>query len=97
MVGNGHDDEYSEGQKGFVFPCSFSLKVLGKNTNEFYSVVAAIIEKHVRPGSEISYSSRTSNKDKYLAVTATFTMESREQLEAIYKDLNDSPLVVMTL
>jgi uncharacterized protein len=97
MVGNGENKDLSEEQKGFVFPCSFSVKVVGKNTNEFYSVVVSIVEKHVRPGENIAYSSRTSNGEKYLSVTATFVMESREQMETIYKDLNDSDLVVMTL
>jgi uncharacterized protein len=84
-------------EKGFEFPCSYPLKVMGKNSNEFYSAVSAIIERHVRNGDGIVYSSRTSSGDKYLSVTATFTVESREQLEAIYKELKSHHLVLMTL
>jgi uncharacterized protein len=97
MVGNGEDKGSSEGQKGFAFPCSFPLKVVGKNTNEFYSVVVSIIEKHVGQEGDIIYSSRTSKGDKYLSITANLFIESREQLEAIYTDLNACDLVVMTL
>ena len=89
-------DTKDEG-RGFQFPCPYSLKVMGKNTHEFYSVVSAIIERHVAKGSEISYSSRTSSGDKYLSITATFTMERRAQMEAIYEDLNGHRLVLMTL
>jgi hypothetical protein len=79
------------------FPCPYPLKVMGRNTSEFYSVVSAIVEKHVAPGSEITYSSRTSSGAKYLSITATFPAESQEQLYAIYKELNEHDLVLMTL
>ena len=92
--GNGLD---CEEKSAFTFPCSFSLKVLGKNSNEFYSLVTSVVEKHVQPGVEIAYSSLTSNGDKYLSVTATFIMDSRDQMEAIYKSLHESKLVLMTL
>ena len=81
----------------FRFPCPYPLKVMGKNTNEFYSVVSAIVEKHVADGGEITYSARTSSGEKYMAITATFSAQSREQLLALYKELNESNLVLMTL
>jgi uncharacterized protein len=86
-----------EKERGFEFPCSYPLKVMGKNTNEFYSVVSAIIERHLPKGSEIAYSSRTSGGDKYLSITATFRMESRAQMDAIYGELKGHHLVLMTL
>jgi putative lipoic acid-binding regulatory protein len=79
------------------FPCSFPLKVIGKNTQEFYAVVSAIIEKHVPGNDRITYSGRSSSGDKYLSITATFLAESREQLDAVYSDLNKHELVLYTL
>ena len=79
------------------FPCSYPLKVIGKNTNEFYSTVSAIIERHVSDSSGITYTGRVSSGDKYLSITATFSAESQEQLAAIYKELNDHRLVLFTL
>ncbi len=84
-------------ERGFQFPCLYPLKVMGKNTNEFYSVVSAIVERHLPAGSEVAYSSRTSSGDRYLSVTATFTCESRDQMEAIYRDLRGHHLVLVTL
>ena len=81
----------------FQFPCSYPLKVMGRNTNEFYSVVSAIVEKHVAGTGEITYTARTSSGAKYLSITATFSAQSREQLYALYKELNESGLVLMTL
>ncbi len=84
-------------EKVFEFPCSYPLKVVGKNTNEFYSIVSAIVERHVAPDVRVAYSSRLSSGEKYMSVTATFVVESEEQLSAIYKELNDNDLVLMTL
>jgi len=84
-------------KKLMTFPCSYPLKVIGKNTNEFYSVVSAIIERHVPDNSRITYTGRVSSGDKYLSITATFSAESQEQLAAIYKELNDHRLVLFTL
>jgi len=81
----------------FQFPCPYPLKVMGRNTSEFYSAVSAIVEKHVAPGSEVAYSSRTSSGEKYLSITATFSAESQEQLHRLYKELNEHDLVLMTL
>ena len=79
------------------FPCSYPLKVIGRNTEQFYAVVGAIIERHVPEGNSITYTGRKSSGDKYLALTATFRAESREQLSAIYEALNDHELVLFTL
>ena len=81
----------------FHFPCPYPLKVMGRNTSEFYSVVSAIVEKHVAGTGEIAYSARTSSGAKYLAITATFSAQSQEQLHALYKELNEHHLVLMTL
>ncbi len=81
----------------FEFPCSYPLKVVGKNTNEFYSVVISVIERHVGRGNEVRYSSRVSSGRKYMSITAAFLAESEEQLNRIYSELNGNELVVMTL
>jgi len=78
------------------FPCSFPLKVMGLNTETFATAVTAIFEKHLDPG-QISYSRRLSSGGKYLSITATFTARSKDQLDALYQELNDHDLVLMTL
>jgi putative lipoic acid-binding regulatory protein len=78
------------------FPCSFPLKVIGLNTETFATAVTAIFERHVGP-ERISYSRRLSSGNKYLSITATFTARSKDQLDALYRELNDHDLVLMTL
>ncbi|MDA8100306.1 MAG: DUF493 domain-containing protein [Nitrospiraceae bacterium] len=80
----------------FIFPCEFPLKVMGKNTDAFESAVQAIVRKHVIAG-EIVFARQPSSGGKYLSITATFTATSREQLDALYRELNAHELVVMTL
>jgi putative lipoic acid-binding regulatory protein len=94
MNGKEHDDSKGELIK---FPCSYPLKVIGKNTSQFYSVVSAIIERHVAQSDSVTYTGRVSSGDKYLSITAAFTAESQEQLTAIYEDLNGHELVLFTL
>ena len=79
------------------FPCSFPLKVLGQNTNAFHAMVSTIIEKHIAEGAEVTYFTRLSSGDKYMSITATFMAQSQEQLSAIYEELNQHELVLITL
>jgi putative lipoic acid-binding regulatory protein len=83
--------------KAIQFPCSYPLKVMGENTNDFYAVVSAIIEKYIVSGEKVTYHSRTSSGNKYISITATFTAQSKEQLDAIYQELNGHELVLTTL
>ena len=78
------------------FPCSFPLKVMGRNNNAFESAVREILSRHL-DSKPIELESRSSSSGKYLSVTATFTATSREQLDALYRELNSHELVVMTL
>jgi putative lipoic acid-binding regulatory protein len=78
------------------FPCSFPIKVMGLNSEEFTSAVLAIFKKHLQLA-EFTYSIRLSSSGKYLSMTITFTAESQNQLNAVYEELNGHDLVVMTL
>lgn len=79
-----------------TFPCSFPLKVMGLNTGEFSSAVLSIFHKHLSPD-RITVSERPSSGEKYLSLTVTFIAESKDQLDAIYRELNGHRLVLMTL
>lgn len=78
------------------FPCEFPIKVMGLNTGMFQAEIKTIIRKHVNSDS-IVYTLQPSRGDKYISITATFTAQSREQLDTLYQELNDNELVLMTL
>ena len=56
-----------------------------------------IVRRHVPDLPEDASHSRLSRGGKYLAVTVTFVAESREQLDALYRELSAHPRVVMLL
>lgn len=78
------------------FPCAFPLKIMGKNNEAFAMAVQVICEKHVN-SSRIHYARRLSSGSKYLSITATCEVQSKEQLDTIYADLKAHELVLLTL
>jgi putative lipoic acid-binding regulatory protein len=78
------------------FPCSFPLKVMGLNNELFEPAVKTVFETFVKTG-PITYAKQLSSNGKYVSITAMFTATSQEQLDALYRALNDHELVVMTL
>ena len=83
-------------QQVMQFPMEFPVKVMGLNSEAFSAAVHAIVARHLKPGS-FTISRRQSSADKYLSLTITFMAESREQLDALYLELNRHELVKMTL
>jgi putative lipoic acid-binding regulatory protein len=77
------------------FPCSFPIKVMGRNGAAFTETIADIFQRHAG-GGEISTVGRLSKGGKYLSLTVTLTATSREQLDALYRELNAHELVLMT-
>ncbi len=79
------------------FPCTFPIKVMGLNTPEFADLISAIVVKHVPGTPPEAFSSRLSREDRYIAFTVQIQAQSRQQLDALYLELNAQPLVKMTL
>lgn len=81
----------------FEFPCEFPIKVVGRASAEFDTLVVSIVRQHVPDLGEGSVSLRPSSGGKYLAVTVTFVATSREQLDALYEDLTGTDEVLWVL
>lgn len=79
------------------FPCDFVIKVFGNKSDEFEIAVMSIIRKHCSEVSETAFQTRPSKDGKYLAISANIYVESKEELDAIYKELSSHPLVLMVL
>lgn len=87
----------SEPESALEFPCQFPIKAMGKTTVELDLHVIEIIRRHVDDIHEGAVKTRTSAGGKYVSVTITITATSKMQLDAIYQDLTDSPLILMAL
>ena len=81
----------------FEFPCRFPIKAMGGPVEGFETLVCEIVAQHVEPAKVHEVQSRESRAGSYLAVTVTFTAESREQLDALYKALSSHPRVKMVI
>jgi len=81
----------------FQFPCDFPLKAMGYNTDEFEVLIVSIVRRHAPDLADHAVSSRLSSNGKYRSVTATFTAHSREQLDALYRELSAHEQVLMLL
>ncbi len=86
----------SEGS-ALTFPCRFPVKVMGINSARFEADIVMIVRKHVPDLGEGAVRSRPSSNASYLAVTVTFTAQSRQQLDNLYRELTSHPDVKMVL
>lgn len=87
----------SEQETLLEFPCQFPVKAMGVTSAHFDLTVVEIIRRHVVDIKEGAVSSRPSKGGKYTAVTIVIEANSKEQLDAIYRDLTDHPDVLMAL
>lgn len=81
----------------FEFPCSFPIKIMGKDSSELHSAVHSIIEKHVNDITDDAFKSRKSAQGTYISITVTIIATSKQQLDNIYLDLSACELVTMCL
>jgi len=79
------------------YPCDFPIKILGQSQQGFAQAVMEVVVRH-DPGFDAStIEMRSSSKARYISLTCTVRATSREQLDALYQELCDHPMVVMVL
>lgn len=79
------------------YPVEFPIKVMGRTQPGFAQEMLAIVKNHAPDFDEASVGMRPSREGKYLSLTFTIRATSREQLDALYQDLSDHPMVQMAL
>jgi putative lipoic acid-binding regulatory protein len=77
------------------FPCDLAVKVFGRNDTAFRDAVIAIVESH--SGQAYAIAEHESKQAAYLSLTITVRAESREEIDAVYRDLVAHELVLMAL
>ncbi|MET0987155.1 MAG: DUF493 domain-containing protein [Steroidobacteraceae bacterium] len=81
----------------FQFPCDFPLKVMGRRSDEFRTLVMEIVERHVGSLDPTRVQQRASKDGNYLSVTCTLRAESKEQLDELYRELTACEQVLYVL
>jgi putative lipoic acid-binding regulatory protein len=79
------------------FPCSFPIKIMGRTRDGFAQAIVEIVARHASDFDPATLEMRSSRAGNYLSVTATINAQSREQLDALYRELVAHPMVAMVL
>ncbi len=79
------------------FPCEFPVKALGRAGGALEQAVDNIMRRHVPDFDAEAMRSRRSRHGSYISVTVTVRATSREQLDAIYRELSRCRSVMMAL
>ena len=87
----------SEPESLLAFPCDFPIKVMGETRPGFAQEVMAVVLRHAPDFDAATMEMRKSRLGKYLSLTVTVRATSREQLDDLYRDLCDHPMVKMVL
>ena len=79
------------------YPLEFPVKVMGLNRPEFVPAMTAIFLRHAPDFDASTTVVRESREAKYLSLTMSINAISRQQLDALYSELSDHPMVTMAL
>jgi hypothetical protein len=80
-----------------AFPCEFPIKIVGHTRAGFAQAVLEVVQRHVPGFDGATLEMKTSKHGKYLSITCVVEATSREQLDGLYRELCDHPMVVMVL
>jgi putative lipoic acid-binding regulatory protein len=79
------------------FPCRFPIKAMGRQSDEFETLVCGIVTRHAQLWPDEPVRSVPSKAGNFVSVTATVEAQSKAQLDAIYRELTDCEQVLMAL
>jgi putative lipoic acid-binding regulatory protein len=79
------------------YPCAFPIKIMGHTRAGFAQAMLEIVRRHAPEFDGATLEMKSSKHGKYLSITCTVTATSRAQLDALYQELCDHPMVVMVL
>ena len=80
------------------FPCpNYPVKVVGVASDDYLSVITAIVRQHAPDLDESSIQVRDSSKGRFQSITYFITATGVDQLEALFEALKASGRVKMVL
>jgi hypothetical protein len=79
------------------FPCSFPIKMMGRDTPEFRQTARSLVEKHTGPLTDAAINGAVSRKGNFVSITITVNATSQQQLDDIYSDVSSHDDILMAL
>lgn len=80
-----------------TFPCSFPVKIMGRDKDDFRDLAIALVTDHAGKVSDSSVKTSVSSNGNYLSITITIQAKSQQQLDDIYGDLSKHEAVLVAL
>ena len=84
-------------QSLYEYPSLFPIKVMGAHVPGFLEAIVQVAQRFDPEFDAASVEQRPSKAGNYLGLTITITATSREQLDAIYRELTSHPSVKLVL
>jgi putative lipoic acid-binding regulatory protein len=79
------------------FPCDFLIKVMGETSDTFVATMLEVIREHYPKFDASKIEMRGSSSGKFISLSCSVYVESKPQLDAIYRALTSHPLVKFVL
>jgi putative lipoic acid-binding regulatory protein len=91
------DGTPNDGPRGLEFPTDFPIKIMGRSDAGFAQAIVEVVMRHAPDFDASTLEMRSSKDGNYLSLTATVRAVSREQLDALYRELTSHPMVKIVL
>lgn len=78
-----------------TFPCQVPIKVVGRNDAVFRDVAHRIVSKHYGDLCLAEIREQTSRNGAYVSLTFVVDAQSREEVDALYRELTSTDEIVM--
>jgi len=79
------------------YPSDFPIKVMGAHRPDFAQVLTEVVMRHDPDFDPATVEMRASSGGNYLGLTFIVRATSREQLDALYRELTSHPMVKFVL
>ena len=79
------------------FPCTFPIKMMGRDTPEFRATARTLVEKHAGVVPDEAVQVALSRNGRFVSVTVTIIATSQQQLDDIYTDATNHADVLYAL
>lgn len=78
-----------------TFPCEVPVKVVGRNDAEFRDAARGIVSKHYSDLRWSDVREQTSRNGAYVSLTFVVDAQSRDEIDALYRELTSTDAIVM--
>jgi len=87
----------NESETLLTFPCSFPIKIMGRDEESFRRTAVLLVEQHAGKLADDAITTSASSKGNFLSITITIQAQNQEQLDNIYNDLSNHEAVLVAL